>query len=181
METEVLVVLISGGMALFGTYLGAYLNRRSAISTAREMVEIERFKYTQDRIWDFRKEAYTAILARLKEALVHSQKVSDGYHDEHHHPEAYHGSEARQKDDAAAWKAWADCKAEFENSRLTLSDEFVDEFASLVNALKHIDEDDLPPDIAWEEAKCFSSAYPKLLEIAKQEIAPSQPTNVNGF
>ncbi len=165
-------------MALVGTILGAYLNSRSAVSTARELVEIDRFKYTQDRIWDFRKDAYTAILAQLGEASVHYQRTSDGYNDGYHHPETYHGSEARQKDRAAAWRAWSDCKSDFDNNRLTLSDEFVAEFQNLQTALKQIDENDLPPDIAWAEANCFSAAYQKLLEIAKNEITPNQPPKI---
>lgn len=178
MPVEIFVTLIAGGLALVGTALGAYLNKRSALSTARELAEIDRFKYTQDRIWDFRKESYTVILSRLKEAYNHAGKVRDGYLDEQQHPEAYHGSDGRRKDETAAWSAWNECTAEFEKNRLTLSENFVAEFQRLVQAISQIDEHDLPPDIAWAEAECFSVAYPKLLAIAVDEIAPSKPAKI---
>lgn len=178
LSIDIVVVLIGGGFALLGTILGAYLNKRTALSTAKELAEIERFKYTQDRIWDFRKEAYTEILAHLKEASNYAERVRDGYHDEQMHPEAYHGSDRRPKDEAAAWDAWTRCKTAFVANRLTLSEDFTAEFQSLRDALGAIDEHDLPPDIAWAEAECYSAAYPKLLNIALAEIAPSSPARI---
>lgn len=175
MNIGIVEVLIGGGFALLGTILGAYLNKRATLSTARELAEIERFKYTQDRIWDFRKESYTAILAHLKQASVNADKVSEGYHDELRHPEEYHGSDDRFKGTRATWEAWEECKSEFEANRLTLSNDFVSEFQRLIDALGAIDQYDLPPDIAFAEAECFTDAYPKLLTVALSEIAPAAP------
>lgn len=178
MTSEVIVVLIGGGFALLGTFLGAYLNKRATLSTARELAEIERYKYAQDRIWDFRKESYTAILAHLKQASTYADKVSDGYHDEQSHPETYHGSDARHKETKIAWESWGECKSAFEANRLTLSNAFVAEFQKIKDCLAAIDEYDLPPDIAFAEAQCFSDAYPKLLAVALEEIAPASPDTI---
>ena len=175
MGTEITAVLIGGGFALMGTILGAYLNKRATLATARELAEIERFKYTQDRIWDFRKESYTTILAHLRRAADHADKVFAGYCDAQRHPEEYFASEERQKDEDATWSAWADCKKEFEDSRLTVSDEFAKQFQLLRHSFRLIDENDLPPEVAHKAQEIFNSFYPKLLQIAQDEIAPTEP------
>jgi len=175
MTNEIIAVLIGGGFALLGTYLGAYLNKRATLSTAKEMAEIERFKYTQDRIWDFRKESYTAILAHLRRATDHADKVFAGYCDEQYHPEEYFASEGRRKDEDATWAAWADCKKLFEDSRLTISDDFAKQFQLLRHSFRVISEHDLPPESAQKAQDIFNAFYPKLLQIAQNEIAPTSP------
>lgn len=172
---ELLVALVGGGMALIGTILGAYLNQRSAVNTAREMAEIERFKYTQDRIWDFRKESYTAILASLKEASLNADRVNEGYHDEQSHPEIYHASDACKTLVQASWEAWSRSKEAFEKGRLTLSNDFVEGFGAIADDLSAVSEHDLPPEQAWKEAEAFRNGHRRLLVIALNEIAPNKP------
>ncbi|WP_299984743.1 hypothetical protein [uncultured Ruegeria sp.] len=173
-STEVVVAVIGGGSALIGTFLGAYLNKRATLSTARELVEIERFKYAQDRIWDFRKESYTVILAHLRKASNFADKVFAGYCDEQQHPEVYFASDDRKNDDIASWSAWDTCRAVFEDNLLTLSDDFAQQFNLLVHSFRTIDDNDLPPEVAHKRAEIFSTFYPKLLRIAQDEIAPSK-------
>jgi len=175
MSIGIVEVLIGGGFALLGTFLGAYLNKRATLSTARELAEIERFKYTQDRIWDFRKESYTVILAHLRRATDHADKVFAGYCDEQQHPEAYFASEERRRDEDETWAAWADCEKEFEDSRLTVSDDFAKQFQLLRHSFRELSEHDLPPETAHKAQEIFNSFYPKLLQIAQDEIAPTAP------
>lgn len=176
---ELLVALVGGGFALIGTlggaFLGAYLNRRSAVETAREMAEIERFKYTQDRIWDFRKESYTTILASLKEASLNADRVNEGYHDEQSHPEIYHASDAHKTFAQASWESWSKSKEAFEKGRLTLSNDFVEAFGAIADHLSAVSENDLPPEQAWREAEAFRNGHRRLLGIALNEIAPNKP------
>ncbi|WP_170411284.1 hypothetical protein [Ruegeria atlantica] len=175
LSTEIAAVLLGGGFAILGTFLGAYLNKRATLSTARELAEIERFKYAQDRIWDFRKETYTAILAHLRRASNHADRVFSGYCDEQMHPETYFASDSRKEDEEAKWAAWVDCRKEFEDNLLTLSDDFTKQFYLLIHSFKIIDDNDLPPEAAQKAADIFNGFYPKLLRIAQNEIAPSRP------
>ncbi|MBB3881176.1 hypothetical protein [Sphingomonas pseudosanguinis] len=72
---------------LGGTFLGSWLQRRSALKTAKDMIQIERHKYTQDRLWDVRKEAYTSIIAGLRATAKAANVVNDGFNDGYMHPE----------------------------------------------------------------------------------------------
>lgn len=177
MELEIAVVLIGGCFALLGTILGAHLNKRSTLSTARELAEIERFKYTQDRIWDFRKESYTAILAHLNKALTEARKLHVGYLDEQSHPETFFASEERKNIEEAMWAAWKDCRQEFEHSRLTVSDDFAKQFQLLMHGFRLVDDNDLPPEKAEKLSDIFDGGYYRLLGVAQDEIAPATPNH----
>lgn len=173
MQTTVIVSIIGGSFALVGAALGAVLNRWTSLSTAREIAKSERLKYTQDRLWDCRKESYTTILACLKETSKFADLVRDGYHDDEMPAEGYHSSDERRSQETALWKSWEACKADFEKNRLLLSQKFVTEFQYLLDSLAAVDKYNLPPDVAWDNARCFSAAHPRLLAIARGEIAPS--------
>lgn len=179
MSAEVIAVLIGGCFALIGTLLGAYLNKRATLTTARDLAEIERFKYTQDRIWDFRKESYTVILAHLRRAADHADRLFAGYCDEQRHPEQYFESEERQQEEDATWSAWADCRKAFEESRLTISDDFAKQFQLLRHSFRTISDQDLPPEAAHKAQEILNSFYANLLEIAQDEIAPTKPPTIN--
>lgn len=176
MDSTILAALISIAGALGGTYLGMRLNRSSAVKTALDLADVERHKYTQDRLWDHRKDSYTSIIAGLRATARLAKVVDDGYNDGEMHPEEYHGSEGSTKQINELWEKWRETKADYENARLLLSDAFVIRFEQLENDLDAVDHDDIPPAVYSACEKVFRDAVPALLEIAKGEIAPQLPT-----
>lgn len=80
MWTEIVVAAISTGGALGGTWLGAFLNRRSALDTARQLADVEQLKYAQQRLWDERKVAYTELLAAITSMEQTASALSFGWH-----------------------------------------------------------------------------------------------------
>lgn len=171
--TEILAVVIAGVFGIGGSYLGAHLNGRSAISTAKGLAEIDRLKYTHDRIWDFRKESYTTILGQLHDVVVLADKIADMYFDEHVNPEEYYEGKHRIEDERSLWGTWTECKKEFHLRRLTLSDAFVAAFENTIGCIAGIDDEGLPPIEARSVATCFEKGHAALLAIALDEIAPT--------
>ena len=78
-------------------------------------------------VWDSRKQSYSKVLARLKEASTKADVVDFGYNGGEHGygPEAYFQSSARREEEAAAARAWANCKSAFDANQLLLSDGFL--------------------------------------------------------
>ena len=173
LDGEIIAVLIGGVFALCGTFLGAALNKRATLSTAHELANIERLKYTQDRIWDARKDCYNEVLSHLESAAQAAQRMNDGYNDGQMSAHAYDSSKARTRDSKATWESWRSCKTVVENNRLSISDDFFAEFDNLRDSISETLRDDhgLPPDVALSQSTCFSNAYPKLLSIAQREVS----------
>lgn len=160
---------------LGGTFLGSWLQRRSALKTAKDMIQIERHKYTQDRLWDVRKEAYTSIIAGLRATAKAANVVNDGFNDGYMHPEEYFQSDAYGQAIHDLWDKWRATKEEYERARLLLSDAFVEGFEQIEARLDAVDEDDIPPLIYATTREIFDEAVSPMLEIAKAEIAPQLP------
>jgi hypothetical protein len=179
MDSSVVAALIGvGGVGLTiagtlaGTFLGSWLNRRTTLSTALDIAEVERHKYTQDRLWDHRKDSYTAILAGLRATSKHAYTVDRGYNGGEMHPEEYHASDERTIQVRTLWDKWRETESEYESARLLLSDAFVARFEKIGDDLNAVDIDDLPPCIHSDFADIFRSAVPEMLAIAQAEIAP---------
>lgn len=175
MPTEIVAVLLAGVLAIFGTAIGAWINSRNTVSTARALAEIERLKYAQDRLWDFRKEAYTEILARLSEASNAADGLDAGYHHSGLHSEEYFVSEERKTLEEKLWEAWRHCWKGFEENRLVVSDDFAKRLSLTRSALRG-SEDMLPPEQASWSSQTLSKAHDELMGIALTEIAPTIPS-----
>ena len=141
------------------------------------MQNIERHRYTQDRLWDVRKEAYTSIIAGLRSATRHADAVNEGFNSGEMHPEEYFQSEGYSKQLGSLWDKWNLTKEDFESSRLLLSDNFVNAFEALESNLNAIDRDDNPPAIYMQVHAVFDASVTPMLEIGKAEIAPPPPTD----
>lgn len=180
MDNTVVAALIgAGGVVLTiagtlgGTWLGSALNRRTALRTATELAEVDRRRYAEDRLWDARKDSYTSIVAGLRASAKLARIVDEGYNSGEMDPEEYHASEGSTKQIGALWERWRGTVAEFENSRLLLSDEFVERFEQIEADLGAVDQDDTPPDVYGQCETILREALPSLLAIAKAEIAPT--------
>jgi hypothetical protein len=167
------IVTVAGTLA--GTVIGSRLNQSSALKTARDMLQIDRHKYTQDRLWDVRKEAYTSIIAGLRATAKAANVVNDGFHDGYMDPEEYYQSDAFGHASRDLWDKWRATKDEYERARLLLSDAFVEGFEQIEARLDAVDDEGIPPMIYATTREIFDEAVTPMLEIAKAEIAPQLP------
>lgn len=184
MKTEILVALIafSGVIitiigTLAGTILGTHLSKKSSVSAAKELAELERIKYTHDRLWDARKDTYAAMLASIASVRRSAQSLYNGYFDDEDGlpPEAFCGTPHWGKINTQLWNGWRECQAEFDRGRLIFSDDFIARFETLAGAV-YGEEDDNPPDRASDTVDALNLASDDLLKIARAEIAPSEPS-----
>lgn len=62
---------VTVGLPILGTlggiWLGSFLSQRTATRTAKAVAEVEAIKYRRDRLWDVRREIYTALIAKARE------------------------------------------------------------------------------------------------------------------
>ncbi|SPJ25059.1 hypothetical protein [Palleronia abyssalis] len=161
--------LISAVAVIASVVVGAWLSR----SSARQQAQAAREEKAEDRLWQFRKDAYTAILAKLAEAAREQERIATGYH-ESEHPDAYDASKDRRERDAVVWSAWSACREQFERNRLVISPEFTEAFKAIRKELAAIDEDQLPPVLADQIEEAFSGGHRRLLSVALAEIRPSE-------
>lgn len=170
---NVLVTAITGVVSTgIGAVIGAWVNRAAALKTARSMLVIDRQKYAQDRLWDARKESYSAIIAKVRDTTRLAETIYAAFVDPYGHPEEYFQSQAYSRNTQELWEAWRGAEAEYDRARLLVSDAFVAEFERLQANLAAIDHDDIPPDRAEQTFKVFDDALDPMLATAKREIAP---------
>ena len=155
--TVVLASLVTGGCALAGVMLMTRSNTRQAQS---------------QRTWNARKQCYTSILARLKEASEAADIVDRGYNSGEggFGPHDYFSSSAREQEEDAAGEAWASCESEFSVNHLIVSDEFLARFELLLECLPTEYEGVSPPVEANRRAACLREAYRNLLPLARREM-----------
>lgn len=156
----ILTLVIGAGLTLATTWV----IERNRAKTAKE-------RHHEDRIWDLRRSQYSEIVAHLKEAAAEAGRDADGYFNHQYGPEGYDGSKESHERARAAGTAWSAARQTFDASRLIVSPEFDRAFMSIGTALDAMNEDDLPPEIAMAQSKCFSDGYAEILQIARREIA----------
>lgn len=175
MDTQVVVALIgtSGGlMGLAGTWLGAHLNQKSGLQTALQLADVERQKYAHDRLWDARKEAYTAIIVSLNAIYKTADRLYDGFFAEGADGERFFGDESYSRLNIELWERYRSLNTEFEDSTLILSDSFKTLFSEWQSDFCNTDENDIPPEHARQYYRSIYNYLPKIVKAAKAEIAP---------
>ena len=168
MDAQTVDVLSAGAFALAGTFLGFWLNGRTAIRVSK----LEQRRYTVERLWDARKSAYSEILAKLSEARENADRVNQRFNDDELGPHGYFGTEAFREETAATHRAWNACYSMFSSSELILSEAFAKTFREIVSCIASIDPYMDPPEIAWQQAECFTKAHSELMSLAKEELQP---------
>ena len=168
----IITVLVGGFFALAGTFLGSWLNNRTAL----QISELEHKKNTAERLWDARKSAYGRILASLKDAKENADAIDYGFNSSDFGTHAYFECDQFRKRSQACDRAWELCRMSFDENEAILSEVFAARFNDLVKCLASIDPNMLPPEIASQQAGCFANAHSELLPLAKREL---QPTTAN--
>ena len=157
-QSNVVVAAITVLGTLFGVALGAYLNKKSVVSAARE-----------GRVWELRRLGYSVVV--VGEALEHAVWLEDGYTGNGADPHGFDTSDRCRELSRKMWGAWAECRSEFGKNRLTCSEAFASRFGEIHVSLLEIDllTDD-PPGTASSVAKCFEKAHSVLLSMALEEL-----------
>lgn len=171
MEIQILATLIGTIGVLAGTWLGAYLNRKGSLNVALQLVAVDRHKYTQDRLWDAQKEAYTTIISDLNIMNRLAAKIYDGFYGEYSDGERYFAVGSYSSDSSEIWERFRLLKSHFENSALIVSDSFSLQFYDWERALLCSDEDDVPPQRAQDVRDAMTDHLPKFVELAKNELS----------
>lgn len=172
-DTQIIVALSGSLTALAGTWLGARLNQRGGLQTALQLADVERQKYAQDRLWDARKEAYTAIVISLNSLYKTADNIHDGFFGECAEPERFFNDESFSKLSSEFWERYRSLSAEFGDATLILSDSFKTLFGEWRADFASSDENDLPPEHFEQYYKSIGRYLPRIIEAAKMEIAPA--------
>jgi len=148
---------------------GSLVTGLLALAVARMSMRATR----SNRVWDARREGYTTILTRLKEASEKASIVDEGYNsgDYGRGPHDYFESPERSEEERAARDAWRHCRSAFDASWLVLSDEFLERSEQLLDSLPTKYDDDLPNKGAARRAQALHEGYRDLLAIGRREFA----------
>lgn len=170
MWTEIAVAALSTGGALGGTWLGAFLNRRSALETARQLADVEQHKYAQTQLWDAKKDAYTDIIVQLNVIDKSIEQVMDTLFDPDIDPSYYLESEDCGKDNALLWQRIWKLDDTVSNNSLILSDTFQSSYAAWRKDFSRYDGDTDPREVAMIQSKAIDEHKPILIQMAKDEL-----------
>ena len=176
MASDLIAALIGTGGTLIvgfgGVWFGAYLNRKSALQTAIQLAEIDRHKYAQDRLWDAKKEAYTAMIVELTALDKAVDRMYAGFTDLEISPENYFQSPSFNEDNNHMWAKYQAAKELFDNSILILSDAFKVRFGQWQQDFFYYDnEHDIPPDVTKAHRTAMGKHLHEFVEIAKGELS----------
>lgn len=125
MLTETVVAGIGSFSALGGIWYGAFLNRRSALDTARRLAELDQHKFAQQRLWEERKNAYERIFSQI--SIMHGTASLMTYHlfeNDTDPPERYMASDVHQQHERDFHNAFSNIHVLMKQHALILSDEF---------------------------------------------------------
>jgi hypothetical protein len=177
-DPSLLSLLLTGGIGLGGTWLGAYLNRKAAIATAHQLLEVERHKYAQSRLWDAKKDAYTEIVAHLNGVHKDVQYTLDRLFDPDIDPQPYIESKEFNDDATEHWRRISALNATLDNSSLIASEEFKSAFEQWRVDFIAYDIDDDPRRVATVQSDAMNKHKPALIRLAKDELVAA-PKRIN--
>ncbi len=126
-----------------------------------------------NRVWDARREGYTAVLTCLKKASEKASIVDHGYNSGEYGPGShdYFNSPSRPEAEGAFWNTWQRCRSALDASWLILSDDFLARSEHMLAALPTKYDTDSPPDQAARRAQALHEGHRDLLTIARREFA----------
>ena len=180
-DSNVFVAAVTVLGTLLGVALGAYLNKKAAVSAAREVAQIQKKDHRESRFWELRREDYGVVLYNLAEASKYADWLDNGYNNGHGGgAHVFHASERREEYEEKSSKAWAECQSVFAKSHLIFSKPFITAFRRLRSSFPDEIEVASPLELAGREAKCFRDGQAELLEIAQAEVGFTETEDAQG-
>jgi hypothetical protein len=169
-DTTILTALLVGGFGLGGTWLGGYMNRKTAIDTAHQLVEVERHKHAQSRLWDAKKDAYTDIVAQFNAIDNAITSMVERLFDAEINPSYYLESDEYNKDITAIWQRIWKLNNSLDNNRLVISDEFQAEISEWNIEFVDYDGRDAPREMITVQSEATKKYIPIIVKVAKAEL-----------
>lgn len=178
-ETAIWAEVAKTSLTILGTLaavaLGSRLNASNAREQERERLAMAPVTHGREKIWEHRREAYSAIIGKMHLFVREADDICDSFHSGEIDPQAFWhspGYDDARKKVTNAFKATRDL---FDEARLTLSSEFEARYIQMRTEIYDSDEDADPPSQVIDNLKSAQTAYDDLLAIAKREIAPATP------
>jgi len=169
---EILTALIGTTGILAGTWLGAHLNRKSAYQTALQLAEIERRKYSQDRLWDAKKDAYSLTIARLNVLWKNVATMVEHAWGEGSDPERYFNDPIFNEHDILRWDSFRSLKSLVDDNTLIFSDNFLNLFKEWESHFFMYNEEEYPETIIKIHDDAIRRFHSQFIKLAKFEITP---------
>lgn len=169
-DTSILIALLAGGFGLAGSWLGAHLNRKSAIATARQLVEVEQHKYAQSRLWDAKKDAYTEMIVEFNAIDRAISSIVDRVFDPDVDPSYYIDSDEHSNDVTAIWQRIWKLNNALDNNSLVVSDEFKKALSDWNIEFVDYREEADPQDVISVQSEATKKYIPVIVKVAKAEL-----------
>ncbi|WIA55185.1 hypothetical protein N6H05_19445 [Sphingobium sp. WTD-1] len=175
MWTEIAVAAISVGGALGGIWYGSFLNRRSALDTARQLADLDHHKFAQQRLWEERKSAYERIFAQI--SIMHGAASLMTYYlfgNDTDPPERYMASDLHKQHEKDFHDAFQNVHVLMKTHALILSDDFTNLHEEWKRELWKGDIDEIEEYQSYMNFDQVMTKYLALFkEIGRREISSS--------
>ena len=157
--------------------IGALLTRWFTRSADRERLAAARVTHAQEKVWEHRREAYSAIIGKLHQFSKEADDMSDSFSNCEMDPMEFYCSPGYHKARAQVTHAFRESRDLFDAARLIISDDFEARYIQMRTEVYEADDLENPPEQAFTVMTVAETAYSDLLQIAKREIAPKASTN----
>jgi len=168
-------ILLPAAMSIAGIWIGSSVSRKSAKLTAIGMLDIERFKFARERLWEARREVYGAILALLVRAARGAMFAENGFSVVEDR-DVFMESDEYSKLLQSIGALWDEAVAKYDENRLIISDDFANTFGQISRDIGSWSPDE--PEFVGTLSKAFQKGYLDLLSDAKNDLTPAIITSV---
>jgi len=148
-----------------GAFLGTHLTQRASIATAKELAKLDQRRAIKDRLWDYQRDAYSAMIATVRSMWSQSEALADAYQ----RGDTGGGFEAATE---AFWKDWSAALTQFHAGRLIFSHPFHDRYEALIKAVIGASAGTVQCSENYHEwlGKHLGATFSDLVEIARRDI-----------
>lgn len=176
---DVIKAAVTGIVALSGVVLGSVLNGNNARALERERLTMAPVTHGREKIWEHRREAYSAIIGKMHLFVKEANEMVDCFTDGEMEVWAFYQSKGWHDHRKAVTGAFKETRNLFDEARLIISADFEARYIQMRTEIYEIDDENDPVINAMDSARSAQTAYDDLLEIAKREIAPVAPAVQN--
>lgn len=164
---------VVGTLAAVG--LGSLLNASNARAQDRERLAMAPVTHGREKIWDHRREAYSAIIGKMHLFVKETDEMVECFTDGEMEPMAFYRSQGWHDHRKAVTDAFKETRNLFDQARLIISSDFEARYIQMRTEIYELDDENDPVVNAMDSANSAQTAYDDLLAIAKREIAPAAP------
>ncbi|WP_041391002.1 hypothetical protein [Sphingobium chlorophenolicum] len=128
----------------------------------------ERQRYSRERSWDLRREAYTEIIGSLDRARAIAEHIDEGYRDD---AQGWDASEGNKKAQSQMIEHFHEARMAFHAKRLMLSGPFIGQYEKMNRELGEASNPNLiPPESSEICSSVMKRIVPELEKLAQHEL-----------